>query len=57
MSVHANKDALACEFEEGVVLVYPYLKDVTFNLEQLFHGRKGYKIILIGNPNGDIGEK
>ena len=57
MSVHANADALACEFEEGVVLVNPSLKDVTFNLEQLFHGRRGYKRLLVGKPNGEIGEK
>ena len=52
LSVHAATDALACEFERGVVVVNPSLVDEEFDLTNLFPGRGGFRRISASEPVG-----
>ena len=52
LSVHAATDALACEFERGVVVVNPSLEDESFDLNALFPGRGGFRRITASEPSG-----
>jgi len=59
LSVHAATDALACEFEKGVVIVNPSLEDEFYDLQKLFPGRGGFRRLSASEPNGagDIPDK
>lgn len=59
MSIHAATDSLACEFENGVVITNPSLKDQAYDLTQLFPGRSNFRRISASPPNGasEIPEK
>ena len=59
LSVHAATDALACEFEKGVVIVNPSLEDKIFDLSKVFPGRSGFRRLSASEPNGagDIPDK
>uniref|UniRef100_A0A7S4RZZ6 Uncharacterized protein n=1 Tax=Ditylum brightwellii TaxID=49249 RepID=A0A7S4RZZ6_9STRA len=52
IAVHAAPDTLACEFENGVVLVNPSLEDETLDLTTIFPGRSGYKHLKAADPSG-----
>jgi hypothetical protein len=51
LKVHAHPDALARAFEHGLVLANPSLQPFTFDLAQLYPGRKFRR--LQGNPAQD----
>ena len=52
LSVHKAADSLACEFENGVVLVNPSKEDVSFNLNAIFPGRSGFHRLSASVPQG-----
>ena len=52
LSVHKAADTLACEFENGVVLVNPSLEDVSFDLNAVFPGRSGFRRLSAAAPQG-----
>lgn len=52
LSVHKAADTLACEFQNGVVLVNPSLEDVTFDLNEVFPGRSGFQRLSASEPQG-----
>ena len=59
ISVHAATDSLACEFENGVVVTNPGLKDQTYDLTKLFPGRSNFRRISASPPTdaSDIPDK
>ena len=52
LSVHKAADTLACEFENGVVLVNPSKEDVSFDLNEVFPGRRGFQRLSASAPHG-----
>jgi len=54
MSVHKSPDTFACEFERGVVLVNPSLKQSTFDLTEIFPDRRDYSRLATTPPQGEI---
>jgi len=54
LSVHAAPDTLACEYEKGVVLVNPSLKDTSLDLTKVFPDRKGFRRISASRPKGEV---
>jgi len=52
LSVHKAADTLACEFENGVVLANPSKEDVSFDLNELFPGRRGFQRLSASVPRG-----
>ena len=59
LSVHKAADTLACEFENGVVLVNPSKEDVSFDLNAVFPDRSGFRRLSASGPQGaaDIPER
>eukprot|EP00566_Odontella_aurita_P008825 CAMPEP_0113542474 /NCGR_PEP_ID=MMETSP0015_2-20120614/9630_1 /TAXON_ID=2838 /ORGANISM="Odontella" /LENGTH=814 /DNA_ID=CAMNT_0000442541 /DNA_START=167 /DNA_END=2610 /DNA_ORIENTATION=- /assembly_acc=CAM_ASM_000160 len=48
--VYAAPDTLACEYENGVVLVNPSLDDAELNLGEIFPNRGGYERLMTSKP-------
>ena len=57
ISIHAATDSLACEFENGVVITNPSLRDQAYDLTELFPDRSNFRRISASSPVGDIPEK
>ena len=57
ISIHAATDSLACEFENGVVITNPGLKNQAYDLTELFPGRSNFRRISASSPAGDVPEK
>ena len=52
LSVHKAADTLACEYENGVVLVNPSKEAVSFDLNAIFPGRSGFQRLSASVPQG-----
>jgi len=49
LSVHTETDAMACQFEHGVVLVNPSMEDIELDLTDMFPGRTNFKRLTASN--------